>query len=37
MVIQGDPLSPTIFLMCFNPVLEYLTNNRISLDANGET
>ena len=23
-VFQGDPLSPTIFLMCFNPVLEYL-------------
>ena len=23
-VFQGDPLSPIVFLMCFNPVLEYL-------------
>ena len=25
---QGDPLSPIIFLMCFNPILEYLENIR---------
>ena len=25
---QGDPLSPVIFLMCFNPLLEYLENIR---------
>ena len=25
-VFQGDPLSPVIFLACFNPLLEYLTS-----------
>ena len=23
-VFQGDPLSPTIFIMCFNPIIEFL-------------
>lgn len=27
-VFQGDPLSPIIFLICFNPVLEYLSSIR---------
>lgn len=35
---QGDPLSPIIFLMCFNPILEYLENIRtvhgFNLDGN---
>ena len=26
-VFQGDPLSPIIFLMAFNPVLQYLHDN----------
>ena len=26
-VFQGDPLSPIIFLLVFNPILQYLTEN----------
>ena len=27
-VFQGDPLSPIVFLMCFNPIIEYLESIR---------
>ena len=26
-IFQGDPLSPLIFLMCFNPMIEFLSQN----------
>ena len=37
-VFQGDPLSPVIFLACFNPLLEYLTSikTKYGYDLNGE-
>ena len=37
-VFQGDPLSPIIFLCCFNPVLEYLNelNDNYGYDLNGQ-
>ena len=36
-VFQGDPLSPIIFLSCFNPLLEYLCQikDRAGYDLNG--
>ena len=36
-VFQGDPLSPIIFLACFNPVLEYLQSikDQYGYDLNG--
>ena len=36
-VFQGDPLSPIIFLMCFNPILEELkkSEGRDGYDLNG--
>ena len=36
-VFQGDPLSPVIFLTCFNPILEYLCGlrERHGYDLNG--
>ena len=37
-VFQGDPLSPVIFLACFNPLLEYLTSikTKHGYDLNGD-
>ena len=27
-VFQGDPLSPIVFIMCFNPIIEYLETQK---------
>ena len=37
-VFQGDPLSPIIFLICFNPILEKLKQMEVNYgyDINGE-
>ena len=28
-IFQGDPLSPIIFIMCFNPIIEYLQTEKM--------
>jgi hypothetical protein len=37
-VFQGDPLSPIVFLMCFNPIIERLKNveGQYGYNLNGE-
>ena len=37
-VYQGDPLSPIVFLLTFNPILEFLLkNNKIGYEINNQS
>ena len=36
-IFQGDPLSPIIFILCFNPIIEVLNSNlKFGYDLNGK-